>query len=256
MKKTVVGIIFLVMLPCMLSMLPQLCAQQRNSHDLSRQIIEHYNRLRIKKSIPGIQHEILLDEIAMKIQLNKEFIKSLNVYNEKSIRELLYKYGIIDYQYEIMKFSDKDMTSACTKFLLNDGFSNLRVGYSKKNNSNILIKTKSFLKFDHLDMSTHTPVIDELHNNSTSTTDSYIIDSVRLYMKTLKKGTYSYYTSDRIPLKSDSQVISTKNPTVVKQKEKLFAHSLFDLVFTLSNDESNKYLVILNEKNERVAILK
>jgi len=254
MKKTVVGIIFLVMLPCMLSMLPQLCAQQRNSHDLSRQIIEHYNRLRIKKSIPGIQHEILLDEIAMKIQLNKEFIKSLNVYNEKSIRELLYKYGIIDYQYEIMKFSDKDMTSACTKFLLNDGFSNLRVGYSKKNNSNILIKTKSFLKFDHWEMSSHSPVIDGLHN--TSATVDVITDSAMLYMKTLKKGTYSYYTSDRIPLKSDSQVISTKNPTVVKQKEKLFAHSLFDLVFTLSNDESNKYLIIVNEKNERVAILK
>ena len=254
MKKIVAGIILLVLFPCILSILPQLSAQQRNNPDRSRQIIERYNRLRIKKSIPEIQHEILLDEIAMKIQSNKKFRKSLNVYDENSIRDLLHKYGIIDYQYEIMEFPDKDMTSACTKFLLNDEFSNLRVGYSKFYKSNILIKTKSFLKFDHMESSTHTSLIDELHN--TSATVDVITDSVKLYMKTLKKNTYSYYTTDIIPLKSDTQVISTKKPTVVKQKEKLFAHSSYDLVFTLSNDESNKYLVILNEKNERVAVLK
>ena len=105
-----------------------------------------------------------------------------------------------------------------------------------------------------MESSTHTSLIDELHN--TSATVDVITDSVKLYMKTLKKNTYSYYTTDIIPLKSDTQVISTKKPTVVKQKEKLFAHSSYDLVFTLSNDESNKYLVILNEKNERVAVLK
>lgn len=255
MKKFVAGIL-LLLLPCLFNLQPLQSAKQRGIQSRSQQIIERYNRLRIKRSIPVVYHEPLLDDIAMKILSNKKFRKSLNGYNEEAIREILYKYGIIDYQYEIMEFPDKDMTSACTIFLLNDGFSNLRVGYSKIDNTNILIKTKNILKFDHWAMTSHSPVIDALHKTSTSATVDVITDSVKLYMKTLKKGTYSYYTTDRIPLKSDKPVISTKNPTLVLQKEKLFAHSSYDLVFTLTNDESNKYLIIVNEKNERVAILK
>ena len=255
-NKKILGTILFILFPCILNIQPQLVAQQRDNHSRSNQIIERYNRLRIKRSIPAIQQDTLLDNIARKIQSNKKFRKSLNVYNEESIREMLYENGIIDYQYEILEFTDKDMTSACTTFLLNDLSGNLRVGTSKNNNRNILFKTKSFLKFDHWEISSRPIVIDGLHNNSTSIKVNAINDSAKLFMKTIKKGTYSYYTTDRIPLKSDKPFITTKKPTVNKSIRKFSSRPSYDLVFTLRNDECNKYLVVVNEKNERVAILK
>ena len=255
-NKKLLGTILLILIPCILNIQPQLLAQQRDNHSRSKQIIERYNRLRIKKSIPVIQQDTLLDNIAGEIQSNKKFRKSLNVYSEEFVREMLYENGIIDYQYEVLEFPEKDMTSAYTTFFLNDVSGNLRVGTSKMNNRNILFKTKSFLKFDYWEISPHPIVIDGLHNKSTSIKVNAINDSAKLFMKTIKKGTYSYYTTDRIPLKSDKSVMCTKKPTVVKSNGKLYSRTSYDLVFTLRNDECNKYLVIVNEKNERVAILK
>ena len=255
-NKKILGTILFILFPCILNIQPQLVAQQRDNHSRSNQIIERYNRLRIKRSIPAIQQDTLLDNIARKIQSNKKFRKSLNVYTEETIREMLSENGIIDYQYNILEFPDKDMTSACTTFLLNDLSGNLRVGTSKNNNRNILFKTKSFLKFNHGEGFVHSQTIDVLHNKSSTMKIDVKTDSLNRYMKTLKKGTYSYYTTDRIPLKSDKPVISTKKPAVVKSNGNLYSKTSYDLVFTLREDECNKYLVIVNEKNERVAILK
>jgi len=255
-NKKIFGFILLILFPCFLNIQPQLVAQQRDNHSCSKQIIERYNLQRIKRFIPIIQHDTLLDNITGEIQSNKKFRKSLNVYSEESIREMLYENGIIDYQYEILEFPDKDMTSACTTFLLNDVSCNLRVGTSIKNNRNILFKTKSFLKFDHWEVSSHSAVIDALHNKSASLTAKVITEYTKLFMKTLIKDAYSYYTTDRIPLKSDKPVISRKKSTVVKSNGKLSSKTYYDLVFTLRKDECDKYLVIVNEKNERVAVLK
>jgi len=248
MKKIKLIILFLI--PIILgAQIVKASTLQKGNQDISKHLIERYNKLRSKRSLSYIQHDTILDNIVLEIQSNRKYRKSMNLFNENYIRLLLYKKGIADYQYEIMETLDKDTASAYKSFLLNDPFSNLRVGFCKKKNRNILLKTKSFLKFNHWEVSVHSPVIDGLHNKSK--TINIGEDSAKCFMKTLKQGKYTYYTTNSIPLKSDRTAIPTKKPSMVKLTNKSY-----DLVFTLRGNECNKYLIIVNEKNEKVTIMK
>ena len=248
MKKIKLIILFLI--PIILgAQIVKASTLQKRNQDISKYLIERYNKLRSKRNLSYIQHDTILDNVAMEIQSNRKYRKSMNLFNENSIRFLLYNRGVIDYQYEIIEALDKDTASAYKSFLLNDPFSNLRVGFCKKKNRNILLKTKSFLKFNHWEVSAHSPVIDGLHNKSK--TINIGEDSAKCFMKTLKQGKYTYYTTNSIPLKSDRTAIPTKKPSMVKLTNKSY-----DLVFTLRGNECNKYLIIVNEKNEKVTIMK
>jgi len=256
MKKIKYFICILFFIPIILSAQTLIeTPQQKDNLNHSKQLIERYNKLRIKRVLSNIQHDTILDNITMEIQSNRKYRKSMNLFNEDSIRLLLHKKGITDYQYEIKEVLDKDTASSYKSFLLNDLFVNLRVGICKKNNRTILFKTKSFLKFDHWEEYVHSPKIDGLHYKSKTIRVDIKTDSIKCYMKTLIQGKYTFYTSDLIPSKSDRISIMTKKPSIIKQNNKSLKKP-YDLVFTLKDKECNKYLIVVNENYEKIAILK
>jgi hypothetical protein len=115
----------------------------------SKNLINWYNTLRASKGLQSIEHDSILDNICKILLMDecKIYRKSKNVYSEDSVRLLLRRNGIWDYQYEVTEISDIDTASIFKKFLLKDKQDYIHMGYYKTENRHILLKTKSYLKF-------------------------------------------------------------------------------------------------------------
>lgn len=118
---------------------------------------------------------------------NKKFKKADGTYNEDSVRVLLYTKGIIDYQYEIYEVPDIDTAEVFNKVFFADKFKYIRIGFYKSGNDNIILKTKSFLKFDHARISQHSDIGDFMSGKY----------SINVY-KILESDEYYFQLSDNI----------------------------------------------------------
>jgi hypothetical protein len=228
-------------------------SQQKNNHNLSKQLIVRYNKLRFKKNLPLLYHDSLLDNVVSKIQLNKEYKNSTGSYKEDSIRLLLYRSGIIEYQYTVKEALDKDTTAAFNSFLLADNSKNIRVGYKRSGNKHILFKTKSYLRFDHWNISVHSDPIDPFNSKVTKTTVK--TDLAICYFKTSQPGKYYYQLSDYIPLITDKMDnIKKFEVQTVRTNNKRVTQDMYDLIIKSTNPEV--FLIISNKNNERIVVIK
>ena len=66
-------------------------------HKRSENLIDKFNTLRILEGLPSIRHDTVLDNISkiLLIDETRSFKKAQDVYNEDSVRLLLYEKGII-----------------------------------------------------------------------------------------------------------------------------------------------------------------
>ena len=78
------------------------------NHKQSKNLIDRFNKFRALENLQSIEHDTILDNVSKILLTDKTFKKSKGIYNEDSVRLLLYRSGIIDYQYEIQEISDKD----------------------------------------------------------------------------------------------------------------------------------------------------
>lgn len=248
-------VLIIILIPYILCSAESIFAatQQKNNRNQSKQLIVRYNKLRLKKNLPLLLHDPLLDNVVSKIQLNKEYKNSKGSYKEDSIRLLLYRSGIIEYQYDLKEVLDKDTTAAFNSFLLADNSKNIRVGYKKSGNKHILFKTKSYLKFDHWIISAQSAIIDGL--NSKVTTVDVKTDWATCYFKTPRPGMYYYQFSDYIPLSTDKMDnIEKFEVQTVRTDDKRVTQDMYDLIIKSTKPED--FLIISNEKNERIAVVK
>ncbi|GEM_PF-2303550 len=254
-------LIFLSLFPYFLfAQQPISLSIQKNETDNSRRLIEYYNKLRSLKSLPQIKHDSLLDIVTNEVLSHDiKYRKSFNSFNEDSIRLLLYNKGIIDYKYELIEIANNDTISAYTKFFINDKSNNIRSGYATNDGRNLLIKTKNYIKYGYAEVVCCSEKIDALHEKSQSSYAKVITDSITYHFKGLYPCRYWFYYSDRIPLSSEiskKQVlfeVRTEKTTKPSHLEHINS-SDFDLVIT--SKFPKKFIVIENEKNELVAIIK
>ena len=251
--KKYINILFLILIPCILNSQNLLeSSQKMDNRNRSKQLIERFNKLRTAKNLKSFQHDTLLDNIS-NILINEERFKVNNTYKEDSVRLLLYKKGIIDYQYEITEFLDKDTASTYKSFLLNDLDDNLKVGFTKKNNTNILFKTKSYLKFSYGTVFCQPFDIDRRHSKSIKV--DIKTDSINRYFKMMKPDKYYYQFSNRIPLNSEKLDNTQKNEIQIKKTtNENERNEVYD--FSIKSTNSNMFLIISNKKNERVVVVK
>lgn len=248
-------ILIIILIPCIICSAESIFAatQQKNNRNQSKQLIARYNKLRLKKNLPLLLHDSLLDNVATKIQLNKGYKNSKGSYKEDSIRMLLYNSGIFEYQYDLKEVLDKDTTAAFNSFLLTENSKNIRVGYKKSGNKHILFKTRSYLKFDHWYISVHSDPIDPL--NSKVTTVDVKTDWAICYFKTLQAGKYYYQFSDHIPLSTDKMDnIKKFEVQTVRRDNKRATQDMYDLI--IKSTKPDMFLIISNKNNERIAVAK
>lgn len=111
-------------------------------HSQSKALIERYNKLRVQNKVPTIIQDTILDNICSVLITNNKYRNKDNAFNEDSIRHLLYRNGVIDYQYNIQETLDNDTIASFNSFLLSDNSSNLHVGYKKKRAYTYIIQNK------------------------------------------------------------------------------------------------------------------
>lgn len=181
-------------------------AQERWDYNQSKKLIERYNKLRLEKGISIIHHDTILDNNAKILLTYDKYKKNDKYYIADSIRNLLYKSGITDYQYEIIELYDKDTLSCFNKLFLADKTKNIQMGYARHENNQIIIKTKKFLKFEHGEVACHTNIIDPLGNNKSI---SITTDSIHYFLNRVIPENYYYAFFNEIPL--SSQDVNFKN---------------------------------------------
>lgn len=256
--------IFIIMLLMIMSWIYSPLSQNQKSvpseflvnHKQSRMLIDRFNALRKVKNLQRIEHDTVLDNIA-KILLTdktKSYRKSTNVYNEDSVRLLFYNKGIIDYQYEIKEISDRDTASVFKDFVLADKWNHIRAGYYRTENKHILLKTKSYLKFDHWFISVHSEPIDPLNNGKIAKINVNT-DSIIAYFMILTPGKYYYQFYDSIPV-SGNKLSNVKKYEVhtTSGSNASIDHNMHDLIIRYK--DTNVFLIISNEDNERIAVVK
>ena len=230
-------------------------ASQENSnikHSQSKVLIERYNILRGKNKLPIMVQDTILDNICKTLISNNKYINSNNTFNEDSIRHLLYRNGIIDYQYNIKVTLDNDTTTIFDSFLLSDNSNHLYVGYAQIKNKHILFKTKSYLKFDHGIVSAHSTQIDGF---SKVVHVDIKTDSIIRYFNILEPDKYYYQFYNRLPLNNDDiDTINKMEATTIKIDDNTMGNIKYNLIIKSIN--SDNFLIISNKKNERVAIVK
>ncbi len=256
MKKNI-NIISIILL-YVLCILPLILFSQRNdTYNRSKQLIDRYNKIRIIKSLPIIQHDTILDDVTTEILLNKKYRKSDNTFNEDSIRYLFYNSGVMDYKYEILEILDKDTSAVFNSFLLADSSSNLRMSYSR-NKNNLLLKTKSYLKYDFGEVYVPRITVPADDNIMKSVKVEVKTDSIVYYVKPVISGKYYYYYSNHIPLSLESVDFNKIYEVKRNGKKNPFSKELEDTYFNLrlTSIHPEMYLIVINEKNEIIAILK
>lgn len=232
-------------------------SQQMNIHNRSKQLIDRCNKVRRSKSLPIIQHDTILDNVANGILHNiRKYKKSATEFNEDSIRFTFYNSGVIDYIFEIKVIPENNGTGNKFKaFFLADKSRNIRMGYSKYGTKNLLIKTNSYVKFKHGEVFVPRMEISTLHNKSKKLEVSAKNDSIKYYLQIVTPGKYYYHFTNHIPTNNDSiNDIKRYKARVVTTNNKGMENNFFDLVITSKNPEL--YLIITNEKKEKVAMLK
>jgi len=230
---------------------------QKRNQDISKQLIERYNKLRSKRSLPCIMRDSVIDDVTNEILFDKRYRKSANEYNEDSIRFLFYNKGMMDYKFETKEILDKDTSAGFNAFLLADSSPNIRIGYARYGNKNLLIKTKSYLKYDH-GVFIRPLSIRGAVGNSQGMVTKQKSDSAIFFVRTIIPGKYYYHYLNHIP--SSSEPIKNKIQYKAKELEiaqpskigTSYRHS--DLV--LISVHTDMYLIVTNETNEIVAILK
>jgi len=257
--------IFIIILLSVMTGYNSLLSQDNNSvaTDLSmdskrsKNLINRFNTLRASEGLPSIEHDTVLANIG-KILLTDEtktFRKSEGVYDEDSVRLLLlYEKGIIDYQYEIKEISDKDTAAVFKDFLLADRWNHIHAGYYKTKDKHILLKTKSYLKYVCGGASQRLEVtVAEGTNPPMRKTKSHI-DSIINYFKILTPGQYYYQFCKKIPLSNE------KEKNIKKKKIKITPgismYGEYDFVVKASEPETYMFLIISNENNERIVVIR
>ena len=205
------------------------------------------------ESIESIEQDTVLNNISKILLTNKTYKNSAGVYNEDSIRSLLYRSGIIDYQYEIQEVSDKDTASVFKAFSAGTSNHHTRMGYYKSVGRHILFKTKSYLKFDHGRGYTHPHKVDLLNPHAKTTVAIYT-DSIFHYFKILEPDEYYYQFYDRIPSSIDNMDNIEKKKVQTNRGVSMFGE--YDFVIKSAGQETDMYLIISNKNNERVVVIK
>jgi len=219
----------------------------------SKQLIERYNELRNNRSLPNINSDSIIDDAANEILIDKRYRKLSNEFDEDSIRLLFFNKGVIDYKFEAKEFLDKDTDTVFNAFLFEDTSSNILIGYSRSGNKHLLIKIKSYLKYDFGD--SYIPRINIPSNKNTVDVKT---DSIVYYVKWIVPGKYYYHYLNHIPRSSES-VGSNDNYEVKKSIKKNPFTKGFDDTYpnmVLTSVHPDMYLIVTSEKNEIVAILK
>lgn len=248
-------ILFIIIIPCILSSSQSMLAkpEQKDNQNRSKQLIIRYNKLRLKKNLPLLLHDSLIDNVVSKIQLNKKYKDSKGSYKEDSIRLLLYRSGIIEYQYDMKEVLDKDTTAVFNSFLLADNSKNLRVGYKRSGNKHLLFKTKSYLKFDHWNVSVHSDPIDLL--NSKTTKANIKTDWAICHFKTSQPDKYYYQFSKHIPLRTEKMDnIKKFEVQTVRSENKSESQDKYELI--IKSTMPDVFIIISNKNNERIAVVK
>lgn len=219
-------------------------------HSHSAMLIDRFNTLRELNNLGKIEHDTILDNIS-KILMANQFLKNAEgVYNEDSVRLLLYKNGVIDYHYTIQETLDIDTVIVYSKFLLADKSDNIRVGSFRNGVNNILFKTTSFLKFIYGTMSVHSDKMDWLHNQTSA---KVYTDSIIHYFKILIPDEYYYQFYDHIPSNIDKmQNIKMEQGYF----ENLSINENFDLIIKSRGLETEMFLIISGKNNGRVIVTK
>jgi len=236
----------------------------------SKNLIDRFNTLRSLENLPIIKHDTVLDNISRILLtdnrnnchlLQQEYFpqsyrKSAGVYDEDSVRLLLYNSGIIDYQYEIQEIPDKDTADVFNSFFLADKSNHIRMGYYKSANRHILLKTKSYLKFDHATMKSWSdPILipTGVPLDSPLTSKCYT-DSIVCHFKILIPDQYYYQFYEKIPLSSEKGGNIKKKEVQMTRGVSMFGE--YDFTTTSMGTETEMFLVILNKNNERIAVTK
>ena len=227
------------------------CSGNSVNHKQSKKLIDRFNMLRAMDNLESIEQDTILDNISKILLTNKTYKNSAGVYNEDSVRSLLYRNGIIDYQYEIQEVSDKDTATVFNSFLLADKFDYIRMGYYSNGNRHILLKTKSYLKFNHWLITCHSDPINGLENETSA---KAYTDSVICYLKVLKPDEYYYQFYNRMPLNIDNNVEKKKvqiTPGISRFGEYV---GEYDFGIKATGKEIYMFLIISNKNNEGVAM--
>lgn len=232
---------------------------QKNNIDNSKRLIEHYNKLRSLKSLPQIKHDSILDDVTNEVFSNElKYRKSFNSFNEDSIRFLLRNKGIIDYKYELIEMDDNDTISSFKKYFMLDASNNIRCGYTRKDGKNLLVKTKKYLEYGYSVSYTSSETGNYMHEKNQSTSIKIFTDSIYYYVKAVIPGKYKFYYSDMIPLNSeiskdqiffDIEIGEETNPPFGNR-------NLLDFNLVIKSKHLDKFIVIINEKNELIAFIK
>ncbi len=216
----------------------------------SKNLIDRYNKLRTLDNLPSTEHDTILDNVSKLLLTNKTYKNSAGTYYEDSVRLLLYNNGIIDYQYEIQEISDKDTSAVFKKFLLADKSKFIRMGYYKYADRHILLKTKSYLKHDHTTALTWSDPISPLNPKSEV---KFYIDSIVCHFKFLIPDQYYYQFYKLIPLSSEKGGECKKK---VQMSPGVSKFGEYDFTTIAVGEEAYMFMIILNENNERVAVVK
>lgn len=229
------------------------------NHKQSKLLIDRFNTLRKLENLQRIEHDTVLDDIGKVLLTDKTKIyrKSTNVYNEDSVRLLLYNKGIIDYQYEIKEISDRDTASVFKDFIISDKWSHIRVGYYRTENRHMLLKTKSYLKCVYVVGSSHCdPISPIIGSNLSSIQESKCYtDSLIYYFKILVPDTFYYQFHAKIPLNNEKvEEMGMKRMERISGKSSMYCE--YDFSIKSAGQQTNMFLGILNKDNQRVAVVK
>lgn len=250
---------FLIKVICIIfafqgSVFSQPNAKKNPKHDYdqirSGTLIKQYNTLRKLQHLPALKHDTVLDRICSTLISNPIYRNKNNQFNSDSIHSLIHKNGLIDYQYEIREFTDKDTATVFRTFLQTDQWPCVNIGYKRIGNKHLLLKTRSYLKFDHGEAKVHSTTISGFDNRKTSKADVFT-DSVTVYISQIVKGKYYSTYTDKIPHQSGEM----KNK--VRQAGKNCRTSKnIDLCFMANGPDVDKYLVITNVNRVIVAVIR
>ena len=207
--------------------------------------------INVMDNLESIEQDTVLDNISKILLTNKAYKNSAGVYNEDSIRSLLYRNGIIDYQYEIQEISNKDTVSVFKTYTLANKSKHIRMGTYKSANKHILFKTKSYLKFDHGLGYARSDVMSAF---SYETSAKVYTDSIFRYFKMLELDEYQYQFYDRIPSSLDKMDNIGKKKVQANRGVSIYGEH--DVEVKAIGTEVDMFLIISNKNDERVVVVK
>ena len=226
----------------------------------SKNLIDRFNTLRALDGLQSIEHDTILDNIC-KILLTDEtkiYRKSAGVYDEDSVRLLLCEKGIIDYRYEIKEISDKDTVAVFENFLLANKWNHIRTGYYRTGSRHLLLKTESYVKFCQGLGSTRCVAepIDIGSDFNPKQESKCYTDTLVYYFKILIPDQYYYQFYEYFPLSSEKGGNIKKEEVQTRQGIAGYYWKEEEYDFGIKSIwPIDKYSVILNKDNQRVAII-